>query len=230
MKFFKYQLIALVLLIKINTSVFAQEVHNCYSSLQSFPNLQILKGKVALTLVNASFEMLGNTRAPNKLEKKAIIEWDEQIDACNLMVKNEHLKYNSNQKTSLSFDTTFINLKSLRAELYSGKLSFGEYEKKRLQENSRFRLEFSEIEKNNEELKRRADAKIKYDKEYEAQRQLQQRQFQAQQDLQQRQLEMQRQQLEEQTKLVQQQNDAIRAHQNQQLVNQGMNLLRGGGW
>jgi len=146
------------------------------------------------------------------------------------MVKNEHLKYNSNQKTSLSFDTTFINLKSLRAELYSGKLSFGEYEKKRLQENSRFKLEFSEIEKNNEELKRRADAKIKYDKEYEAERQLQQRQFQAQQDLQQRQLEMQRQQLEEQTKLVQQQNDAIRAHQNQQLVNQGMNLLRGGGW
>jgi hypothetical protein len=103
----------------------------CFSALETNPELQILKGKVALGNVSGqTLEELANDKKPTPAEKSALVKWDSLRQPCikqSLEWSNTHFAPN----VVVIIDRLGSQFKSLLADLYSGKMNYGQFAKAR---------------------------------------------------------------------------------------------------
>ena len=103
----------------------------CFSALETNPELQILKGKVALGNVSGqTLEELANDKKPTPAEKSALVKWDSLRQPCikqSLEWSNAHFAPN----VVVIIDRLGGQFKSLLADLYSGKMTYGQFAKAR---------------------------------------------------------------------------------------------------
>ena len=188
--------------------------NNCYQSLEGQQSLLAIKNKVPLSGGRPTLDMLANDTKPTKIERKAIADWEAALSQCNEHAKNWS-NANLNPQVSQLLQNNFNALRSLIADLYAGKISYGKFLKDKQVSDSATSAQITEVSiKIQAENQRRTE---------ENQRQLQfkQQQQQAQQQAQQAQQQAQ------QAQLAQQQ--AAEAAYRQQQLNNAAQLLRGDG-
>lgn len=117
---------------------------NCFASIPSLPGLQILKNKVALGVASlATLDMLSNDKKPTKTEKVAISLWIDQSEKCASL---------GNDWRSLNYPAIVISLseqyiaftKSLAADLYARKISYGKFAKSRINAEEKYKVNLTE--------------------------------------------------------------------------------------
>jgi hypothetical protein len=92
----------------------------------------ILADKLALaTSSQQTFGMLSNTSKPSAAEKMAIAEWAKSGQDCFSMTSEWRKQYNFPPTLAAVQDTSFSSFLNLTADLYNGKLTYGEYAKAR---------------------------------------------------------------------------------------------------
>jgi hypothetical protein len=174
----------------------------------------------------ASLEILANTTKPNAKEKVAlsyvVAEWERCVD-----IQAEAKKRILLPEVTQAINSYRLDLRSLFADLYSGKITYGDLAKARAKLDLEFKQQVSSII-SNAQTKELADAKRR--QEAEAQRRYAEAQNQQQRDAeQQRQLEARRQldmqeaqmlQAQQQAQQQQQNNSFLQSLQMLQLLNQ----------
>lgn len=115
----------------------------CLSNLPSQKELQILKGKVVLGYEPPSLEILSNTKKPNQLEKNALLALDRLIDQCKSQGKDWRIRNYPPSLNSIIDSSFFSNYKFLLADLYAGKLIYGDFAKKRQEIGTEFNIAIS---------------------------------------------------------------------------------------
>jgi len=127
----------------------------CYKDLKTDRGLAPLQGKIVFTDIgDPSIEMLTNNQKPNKVEKVALLRWDALLTQC---MKSTDEKFISDLKelgenhcqngkyisvcrnaqklltaTTNAINLALINMRILTAELYSGKITYGDFATKRV--------------------------------------------------------------------------------------------------
>ena len=103
----------------------------CFNALESNPELQILKGKVALGNVSGqSLEILANDKKPSPAEKSALAKWDSSRQPCiQQSLEWSHSHYAPN--VAVILERLISQFKSNLADLYAGKITYGQFAKAR---------------------------------------------------------------------------------------------------
>ena len=103
----------------------------CFSALESNPELQILKGKVALGNVSGqNLEILANDKKPSPAEKSALAKWDSSRQPCiQQSLEWSHSHYAPN--VAVILERLISQFKSNLADLYAGKITYGQFAKAR---------------------------------------------------------------------------------------------------
>jgi hypothetical protein len=103
----------------------------CFSALESNPELQILKGKIALGNVSGqNLEMLANDKKPSPAEKSALAKWDALRQPC-IKQSSEWSQSHYAPNIALIADRLKNQFNSLLADLYGGKITYGQFAKAR---------------------------------------------------------------------------------------------------
>ncbi len=117
----------------------------CKKDLAHRPEFSIIADKLALVDTSQqTFEMLSNISKPNATEKTAIAEWVKAKQYCFGQSREWRSQYNAPtilaaiQETGVS---TFLNL---TADLYNGKLTYGEYAKARADLTAQLQRQWAE--------------------------------------------------------------------------------------
>ena len=114
--------------------VFAQSTDpsmECFSALESNPELQILKGKVALGNVSGqNLEILANDKKPSPAEKSALAKWDALRQPC-IKQSSEWSQSHYAPNIAVISDRLKSQFNSLLADLYGGKITYGQFAKAR---------------------------------------------------------------------------------------------------
>jgi hypothetical protein len=103
----------------------------CFNALESNLELQILKGKVALGKSSEqTLEILANDKKPSPAEKSALAKWDALRQPC---IKQSVEWNNSHYAPNIAVIANRVasQFKSLLADLYSGKMTYGQFAKAR---------------------------------------------------------------------------------------------------
>ena len=117
----------------------------CFSAINSNPDLKILQNKIALVDQRAqTLEMLANEKKPNKAEKIAISLWVDETEKCK-QVGDDWRARNMPAPIVSLIDQSFAWLKPTAADLYGGKITFGEFAKARTAQFTKFTADLSEI-------------------------------------------------------------------------------------
>jgi hypothetical protein len=103
----------------------------CFNALESNPELQILKGKVALGNVSGqTLEILANDKKPSPAEKSALAKWDSSRQPCiQQSLEWGHSHYAPN--VAVIRERLVSQFKSNLADLYAGKITYGQFAKAR---------------------------------------------------------------------------------------------------
>ena len=100
--------------------------------IQDRPELKILKGKIRFFDNDApDYKMLSNSKKPTKTEKIAIGKWIELKDKCQEDIIQQSIRDNEPQDFNIPVKKWHYKNKLLAAELYAGRISYGEFERKR---------------------------------------------------------------------------------------------------
>ena len=182
--------------------VMNQFANACYSSLESEPTLASIKNKIPLSGGRPSLEMLSNDAKPSKNEKKAIADWELGLSKCNEQIKNGRTANLSIQENQL-LQNSFLSLRSLIADLYAGKLSYGQFLKAKQITDASTATQMAEISAQNQRDRNR----------------------QAQLE---RQNQLQEQALQEQKRTTDAINGVTQNQQNQESINRGLYILKNG--
>jgi len=103
----------------------------CISNLANNPELMVIRTKVALGgLDTQTVEMLANSQKPNASEKVALLKWDSLRQPC-IKMSQEWLSQYGEQNISVINDRVANEFKVLLADLYAGKITYGEFAKGR---------------------------------------------------------------------------------------------------
>jgi hypothetical protein len=122
----------------------------CFSALESNPELQILKGKVALGNVSGqNLEMLANDKKPSPAEKSALAKWDALRQSC-IKQSSEwsHSHYAPN--VAVILERLISQFKSNLADLYAGKITYGQFAKARQANSDNANAEKVNIDQQNQ--------------------------------------------------------------------------------
>ena len=103
----------------------------CFSALEGNPELQILKGKVALGKSSEqTLEILANDKKPSSAEKSALAKWDALRQPC-IKQSSEWNSSHYAPNIAVIADRVGSQFKSLLADLYAGKITYGQFAKAR---------------------------------------------------------------------------------------------------
>ena len=102
----------------------------CIANLPTQKELQILKGKIDLVSGPVSLETLSNNKKPTQNEKLAILAFDKTVEQCRELGKDWRIK-NVPPTINGMVDSAFSSLKLLLAELYAGRITYGDFAKNR---------------------------------------------------------------------------------------------------
>lgn len=128
---------------KIKLTELQDPTEACLSNLPSQKELQVLKGKVVLGVEPQSLEILSNTKKPNQLEKNALLALDRLIDQCKSQGKDWRVRNYPSSLNSIIDSTFFSNYKFLLSDLYAGKLTYGDFARKRQELGTEFNIAIS---------------------------------------------------------------------------------------
>lgn len=144
---------------------------NCYSELESKPELQILRNKVALGNVNEqTIEMLANKQKASPKERAALLSWGEQRKACT----DGYLNWMQSQ-----YPTNIVSVnirlasdfKIALSDLYAGELTFGQFARRRQENQSKANTELAAIQtQNQKDALARQDVQVQQQAQESAQR------------------------------------------------------------
>lgn len=99
----------------------------CNSIYRTDTRLDPLRPHVPLGSKDMPVDMLASTKKPTSNEKKAILTWDEIVTECG----NDRVailkKYNANSEVVANTEAYYDQQKSLKAKLWSGKITYGQY-------------------------------------------------------------------------------------------------------
>ena len=123
---------------------FAQAIDpsgECFNGLENNPELQAIKGKVALgTIDGQTLEMLASDKRPNSVEKNAISKWDTLRQPCN-KVSQDWWNSRVPQNVAVIISKVQSEFKSLLADLYAGRITYGQFAKNRLAISEKAKVE-----------------------------------------------------------------------------------------
>lgn len=111
----------------LHFSVLAQEsATDCELQILANKDFAVLKGKLdLLNTADQPTEILGNTKTPSKTEKAVIAKWVEEYKKCS-KPGIEHHKSRS-PETATVFENAYADLYFSAADLYQGKITYGDF-------------------------------------------------------------------------------------------------------
>ena len=137
----------------LSLTVFAQSAdpgRECFDALDSNPDLQILKGKVVLgSLSSQSIEMLANDKKSTPAEKLALAKWDSLREPCNRISQDWRQSHYAPNVNAI-MDKMFSDFKAALADLYAGKISYGQFAKIRQANGDKAKAEAANINQQNQ--------------------------------------------------------------------------------
>src|SRR3989344_2949135 len=130
----------------------------CLTNLAHRPEFSILADKLALAGPNQqTFRMLSGTSKPNIKEKTAIAEWAKVKQDCFSMTSEWRRQYNFPPTLAVIQDAGFSAFLNLTADLYNGKLTYGEYAKARADQSAQFQQQWAKAAQHLREQQAAAD-------------------------------------------------------------------------
>jgi len=122
----------------------------CFNNLESIPELQVLKGKVALAGISGqTLEMLANDKKPTPSEKGALAKWDSLRQPC-IKLNSEWNESRLAPNVTVIIDKVASQVKEALADLYSGKISYGQFAKLRQSNSDKAKVEIANIDQQNQ--------------------------------------------------------------------------------
>ena len=122
----------------------------CFNNLESISELQILKGKVALGgLSGQTLDMLANDRRPTSAEKVALAKWDGLRQPC-IKLNSEWNESRLAPNVTVIIDKVANQFKETLADLYSGKITYGQFAKLRQSNSDKAKVEIANIDQQNQ--------------------------------------------------------------------------------
>jgi hypothetical protein len=123
--------------------------NECFSNLDLSPELQVLKGKVALGgLSGQTLEMLSNDKRPTPAEKVALAKWDGLRQPC-IKLNTEWNESRLAPNVTVIIDKVAGQFKESLADLYSGKITYGQFAKIRQANSDKAKVEIANIDQQN---------------------------------------------------------------------------------
>ncbi|QWD04987.1 hypothetical protein G6720_06045 [Polynucleobacter paneuropaeus] len=118
----------------LSYSVQAEEPNpsgGCFSALETNPELQTINNKVSLSGASGqTLEMLSNDKKPTPIERVALAKWDAYRQPC-IKIDQEWSQANLPANINVIRERLTNSFKALLADLYSGKISYGQFAKTR---------------------------------------------------------------------------------------------------
>ena len=188
------------------TAIAQAGANNCYLMLESQQLLVPIRNKVPLAGGKPSLEMLANDAKPTKAEKKAIGDWEQGLSQCNEQAKNWG-NANMNPQANQILQNNFSALRSLIADLYVGKISYGKFLKDKQANDSATSAQITEVA-------------MKTQAENQRQAQIQEQSARMQR--------LQEESIEQQKRAADAINGATQYQQNQDMMNRGLYILKNG--
>ena len=123
--------------------------NECFSNLESSPELQVLRGRVALGgLSGQTLEMLANDKRPTPVEKVALAKWDGLRQPC-IKLNSEWNESRLTPNVTVIIDKVAGQFKEGLADLYSGKITYGQFAKIRQANSDKAKVEIANIDQQN---------------------------------------------------------------------------------
>lgn len=130
------------------------DVESCEADFRSKKELQILRGKFDLSIsADPPFEILANKKFPTAKEKKLISLWVSEHQRCMQLAK-ESDKVKFSPESSALRDKADTDMLFAAADLYAGKISYGEFAKAQIKIHQ-------ELEANEADLRQQLISKLK---------------------------------------------------------------------
>ena len=134
----RFKLIGASLLAIISITGQAQSFQACNQRVAAEPELAPLKDKLSLlSYTEQTFQMKTNSSKPNEDEKKLIVRWLELRDQCWKADSDIRNRFPPEFRSNLE-STTRI-LEELALMLYDGKITYGEFARKRDEEGIKYK-------------------------------------------------------------------------------------------
>jgi hypothetical protein len=122
----------------------------CFADLENNPELQAIKSKVSLgNLAGQTLEMLSNDKKPTSVEKIALSRWDALRQSC-IQMNQEWNQSHVAPNIAVIVDRLSSEFKMALADLYSGKITYGQFAKIRQMNSDKAKAEASNIERQNQ--------------------------------------------------------------------------------
>jgi len=122
----------------------------CFNNLDLSPELQVLKGKVALDgLSGQTLEMLANDKRPTTAEKVALAKWDVLRQPC-IKLNTEWNESRLAPNVTVIIDKVAGQFKEGLADLYSGKITYGQFARLRQSNSDKAKVEIANIDQQNQ--------------------------------------------------------------------------------
>lgn len=128
----------------------------CKNQLMTNPSLDPLRAHVSFSIDDATVEQLASTKKPTAKEKTAILLWDQIASGCfDARIKLLE-KYGANAAYAQNLRTLKSSQTQLKASLWAGKISYGQYLKTSQENIAGYRKENIAIESNLQQQARQA--------------------------------------------------------------------------
>jgi len=148
----------------------------CFNALEKNPELQILKSKVALgPLKGQTLEMLANDKKPTPLEKVALARWDALRQPC-IALNQEWASKHQAPSIAILGDRVVSEFKVSLADLYAGKITYGQFAKTRQVNLDNAKAQAGNIAQQNQATQNQQNQIDRQNAQTDAQIQLQNRQ------------------------------------------------------
>ena len=116
----------------------------CFDDLRTKPELSAIAGKVALgRLGQQTFALFGDTTKPTDEEKAAILVWVNARQACYQLARQWQIETNMPPHFVAMNENSWSNSILMIADLYNGKMTYGEYARARAEAGSKFQQQWA---------------------------------------------------------------------------------------
>gem|GEM_PF-2699811 len=142
----------------LHFSVLAQEsATDCELQILANKDFAVLKGKLdLLNTADQPTEILGNTKTPSKTEKAVIAKWVEEYKKCSKPVIEYHMS--RSLEVGTVFENAYAELYFSAADLYQGKITYGDFARASVKRHQDARERISIIFAKSQERQRRIAA------------------------------------------------------------------------
>ncbi len=125
-------------------------INQCYERLRNSPSMQTLDGKIAPKVDEQPLSILSSNQRPTPKEKEALLTWDKERSECQ-KYEIEHVDTMVGAATlKAALMSAQAQLRVDTADLYSGKITYGQFARKRQELAARVRdAQANVIQQNN---------------------------------------------------------------------------------